>query len=117
MRWCVQGIDVFTPDVVEFDDGVPDRGRRGGVMWEKVPLHPCHCKQVPLGAPLHNHIYRKQNSLQGVKRTPPVLGERNRPHTFETTTDESGRKVVIVVHEADVSRAEAHSQHWFLPVH
>lgn len=117
MRWCVQGIDVFTPNVVEFDNGVPDRGRRGGVRWKKAPLHPCHCKQVPLGAPLHNHIYRKQNRLQGGQSTQSVLGEASRPHTFETTRDESGREVVVVVHEADVSGGEAHSQQWFLAVH
>lgn len=59
----------------------------------------------------------KQNRLQGVQSTQPVSGEGNQPRTFETTTDESGRKVVVVVHEADVSRGEAHSQQWFLAVH
>lgn len=108
---------MFTPIVVEFNDGVPDRGRRGWVREEKAPLHPCHCKQVPLRAPLHNHIYRKQNRLQGIQSTQSGVEEGNWPHTFETTTDESGQEVVVVVHEADISRGEAHSQQWFLAVH
>lgn len=108
---------MFAPDVVEFDSGIPDRGRRGGVRWEKAPLHPCHCEQVALGAPLHNHIYRKTNTLPGGRSTQQVLGEGNRPHTFETSTDEGGGEVVVVVHEADVSRGEAHRQQWFLAVH
>lgn len=70
--WCVQGIDVFTPNVVEFDSGVPDWGRRGRVRWEKAPLHPCHCKQVPLGAPLHDHVYRTTN--KDVRRTASGFG-------------------------------------------
>lgn len=106
---------MFAPDVVEFDDGVPDGRRRGGVRWEKAPLHPCHCKQVPLGAPLHNHIYRRQSRSQGVHSQ--VWGGGTWPRTFEATADERGREVVVVVHEADVSGGEAHSQQWFLAVH
>lgn len=107
---------MFTLDVVEFDDGVPDRGRRGGVGREKGPLHPRHCKQVPLGAPLHNHIYRKGKCVTKVSIA-LTLGEGNQQHTFETSADESGREVIVVVHEADVSRGEPHRQQGFLSVH
>jgi len=38
-------------------------------------------------------------------------------HTFQTGADEGGREVVIVVHQADVSRSEADCQQRFLAVH
>lgn len=46
-----------------------------------------------------------------------VGGGGDGPHTFETRTDEGGREVVVVAHEADVSGGEAHRQQGFLAVH
>lgn len=46
--WRVQCVDVFTLHIVELDNGVPGGGRTGGVRGEEGPLHPCHCKDVPL---------------------------------------------------------------------
>lgn len=37
--------------------------------------------------------------------------------TFETGADEGGREVIIVVHQADVSRGEADRQQRFVAVH
>lgn len=92
LRWRVQCVDVFTTNVVELDNGVPCGGRTGRVGGEEGPLHPCHCKEVPLRAPLDHHI-------------------------FQTSVDEGGREVIIVVHQADVSRGEADCQQRFLAVH
>lgn len=56
---------------------------------------------------------RYQGGEAGSRRWEKEIG----PRTFETSTDEGGREVVVVVHEADVSRGEAHRQQWFLAVH
>lgn len=42
--WCVQCIDVFPPNIVEFDNGIPGQGGAGGVGREESPFHPGHRK-------------------------------------------------------------------------
>lgn len=71
----------------------------------------------PPGSTTAQPHLQETKQVTRVQSTQPVLGEGNQPRTFESTTDESGREVVVVVHEADVPRGEAHSQQWFLAVH
>ena len=55
---------MFPADVVELDDGVPDRVQTGGVGSKHPPLHPRHGQEVPLGAPLDHHIWRKEKDVK-----------------------------------------------------
>lgn len=46
-----------------------------------------------------------------------LVRQHRHRRTFETSLDGCGGEVIIVVHEADVSRGEADCQEWFLAMH
>lgn len=46
--WCVQCVNVFTPNIVELNNSISGGGGAGWVRGKHCPFHPCYCKEVPL---------------------------------------------------------------------
>lgn len=54
--WCFQGVDMFSLDIIELNEGVPHDGRTGRLYRKPVSLHAGYSQKVSLGAPLGLNI-------------------------------------------------------------